>query len=449
MMPQNLSPDAQAILLLCSSLGLPLRMDREAQPLSLDEWNDLARRIADSDLNRPGALLECSPHSLRRILGLSNKLAERLRRLLDRGGQLAIELERLASLGIWVLTRVDDLYPKRLKQKLSSKAPSVLYGAGDQGLLAHEGLAVVGSRNVDEAGAKFAEELGRRCAKARLTVISGAAKGVDRQSMTGALEAGGTAVGVLADSLERAVMTRETRRRVMDGQLTLVTPYHPRARFTVGTAMQRNKIIYGLARYALVVASASANGGTWAGAVENLKAGWVPLFVRVGSGVPVGNIELLLRGALEFPDEILASEIDLQRWFEEHALEAVQGAPIGSHVTEEQKLVTPAVSAGEATSFTSRVTGSTANFVAVASPCDLFPIVWPYIANSLSEPRTERDIAGHFSLEAKQVKAWLTRALKEGLVRKLTRPIRYELAIPQQTTTKVQSSLFDPTGSSG
>ncbi|MGH8058271.1 MAG: DNA-processing protein DprA, partial [Candidatus Entotheonellia bacterium] len=194
MNPSSFSADAQAILLLCSSLGLPRGISDEVKPLRQDEWNDLARRIADSGLKRPGALLEADPESLRDVLRLSSALIERLQRLLTRGGPLAIELERLSSVGIWALTRADESYPKRLKQILGAKSPSVLFGAGDQELLTRRGVAVVGSRDVDEAGARFAEDIGRSCAKSGLTVISGAAKGVDRQSMTGALEADGSAV---------------------------------------------------------------------------------------------------------------------------------------------------------------------------------------------------------------------------------------------------------------
>ncbi len=144
--------------------------------------------------------------------------------------------------------------------------------------------------------------------------------------MTGALEAGGVAIGVLADSLEATIASRETRRWIAEGSLTLVTPFHPRARFTVGTAMQRNKTIYGLARYALVVASGQENGGTWAGAVENLKGRWVPLFVRTGPGVPPGNLDLLARGALEFPDELLPEIDNLQAWLRERAVSEEPGA---------------------------------------------------------------------------------------------------------------------------
>jgi predicted Rossmann fold nucleotide-binding protein DprA/Smf involved in DNA uptake len=102
-------------------------------------------------------------------------------------------------------------------------------------------------------------------------VVSGAARGVDQDAMNAAFEVGGQVVGVLADSLERAVSRPGIRRGVADGHTCLVTPYTPAAAFSVGNAMGRNKIIYGLARCTIVVATDHESGGTWAGAVETLK----------------------------------------------------------------------------------------------------------------------------------------------------------------------------------
>ena len=73
--------------------------------------------------------------------------------------------------------------------------------------------------------------------------------------MRGALEAGGRVCGVLADSLERQAMTREHRNMLLDGQLTLISPFDPNARFHAGNAMQRNKLVYALSDAALVVSS--------------------------------------------------------------------------------------------------------------------------------------------------------------------------------------------------
>jgi hypothetical protein len=44
------------------------------------------------------------------------------------------------------------------------------------------------------------------------------------------------------------------------------------------------------------VTSAAGSGGTWAGAVENLKRSWVPLFVRCDALSPQGNHDLISEG---------------------------------------------------------------------------------------------------------------------------------------------------------
>jgi DNA processing protein len=295
----SLSSDAQATLLLCSYLGLP--SGGGLTPLSLREWNDLAGRIGKSELRRPSALLELSEAELAESLDVSSELAGRLRQLLDRGGALASELERLESLGIWVVTRADEKYPARYRDRLKATAPPVLFGSGPIALAGQSGLAIVGSRNATETATAAAEFAGEAATASDLIVYSGGAKGVDGRSMGAALEAGGQVVGVLADNLERAVRAPANRAAIEDGRLTLITPYSPKAPFNVGAAMGRNKLIYALADYALVVASDAESGGTWAGAIEALKAKWIPVYVCDGPGFPPGNSLLLRRGGVPFP----------------------------------------------------------------------------------------------------------------------------------------------------
>lgn len=316
----TLTPDSQAILLLCSPVGLSAQPD--PAPLTLREWNPLARKIQASSLNGPGALFGLSRVDLKATLDLTDAEAERLARLLERGGALAIELERWASLGLWVVTRADEDYPQRLRQRLKESAPAVLFGSGERALLGQAGLAVVGSRHVDETGQSFAEFIGGACAQCGWVVYSGAARGVDAIAMGAVLEAHGTAVGVLADSLEKAVRAPDARSALARGDLALVTPYAPNAGFSVGAAMGRNRLIYALADYALVVASDAEKGGTWAGAVEALKAKWVPVFVLSGSHAPPGNRLLLQRGGLSFPDRFPEPVSKLGDWLAARAAEA-------------------------------------------------------------------------------------------------------------------------------
>ena len=283
--------DSQAIALLCAPVAVG-----DAKPLTPSEWARLASAIHGSELAGPGALVGLTAAELDDRLGLGGDMADRMASLLDRGGTLGFELERLESRGVWVVARSDDGYPDVLKKRLGLRAPSLLFGAGRRDVVPERGVAVVGSRDTSDAALEFAGDLGRSIAGLGATVVSGAARGVDRTAMDAAMDAGGSAVGVVADSLVRLTQQPDVRTALADEVLTLVTPYAPEARFSVGQAMGRNRLIYCLADAAVVVATSSGSGGTWAGAVENLKARWVPLWVWDSVGAPSGNRELLEQG---------------------------------------------------------------------------------------------------------------------------------------------------------
>ena len=85
--------------------------------------------------------------------------------------------------------------------------------------------------------------------------------------------------------------------------------------------MGRNKLIYGLADYAVVVSSEVETGGTWRGATEALKARWCPVFVRTGDDVPPGNQELLKKGALALAESELKGIEDIEAWMKERSRE--------------------------------------------------------------------------------------------------------------------------------
>jgi predicted Rossmann fold nucleotide-binding protein DprA/Smf involved in DNA uptake len=314
-----LSDDGQALLALCSPFGLsPAELEGDLQPLKLSEWNQLSRQLERAPAKRPSGLAGLAPNEIADQLGIAEGEAERLRRLLDRAGAQAFELEKILAQGIWVTTRLDDSYPARLLATLKEKAPTVLFGAGEAGLFGKPAVAVVGSRNIDAAGTQYAVEIGRKAVGSGLAVVSGGARGTDRLAMNAALEAGGLSLGALADSLEGTLRKPEVRELVLDGRLALVTPYAPDAGFSVGAAMGRNKVIYGLAEFAVVVSSDYQTGGTWAGAAEAIKGDWCPLFVREGADVPKGNRELIKLGGTALSDTELGSLDDLRQWLRAH-----------------------------------------------------------------------------------------------------------------------------------
>lgn len=279
----------------------------------------MARKLALSALARPGKMLGLNAIGLQKELELPEAEAQRLEHLLGRSGGLAIELERLLGLGILPLTRADSDYPARYRERLKESAPAVLFYAGNKELLGQPGLAVVGSRHLDEAGQACAELVGDACGLSGLVLYSGGARGVDSISMKASLESRGFAVGVLADSLEKAIRVPEYRSALSKGDACLATPHHPSAGFSVGAAMGRNKLIYTLADHAIVVASDAEQGGTWAGATEALKAQWLPVFVLEHSNMPLGNQALLEKGANPLPYPLPVQPAQLKAWLDDHA----------------------------------------------------------------------------------------------------------------------------------
>jgi predicted Rossmann fold nucleotide-binding protein DprA/Smf involved in DNA uptake len=302
--------DSLVLLLLCSTLAAS---ETAPSPLSPREWFLLQDRLPQAGLGGPAALLEADPDALSSTVRLPKAFAERLKALLGRKEAVLAELTELGRLGIWPLTSADAAYPTAALERMGNRMPQVLFGVGDASRLRSSGVAIVGSRNVDAAGSAYAERLGQLCAGAGLTVISGGARGVDLQAMEGALRAGGGVLAVLADRLVTAAARLDPE---YAAQLTLLACVHPRLGFSRGIAMQRNRVIHALGRYALVVASAEY-GGTWNGSLENLAHRWSPVFVRAGADVPVGNRELLRRGARPLPEALPGTPAELMRSLDE------------------------------------------------------------------------------------------------------------------------------------
>ena len=309
--PVELSPNAQAILLLTAPL-LAGRSRGAVTPLPLGDYNNLVRHLRDAEM-QPADLLDSD--GLRELdgswSGLRTKRSlEDVRRLLERGLLLAQALERWSARAIWVVTRPDGDYPSRLRKKMRSKAPPVLYGCGNRDALDSGGLAVVGSRKVNEELIEYTEGVGQLAAEAEVPIVSGGARGVDQAAMRGSLEAGGHAIGVLGSNLERTALNRGNRDPLMDGRLVLVSSFDPAARFRGWQAMERNKQIYALADAALVVNSDLGHGGTWTGATEQLaKLRYVPVYVRPNGEPCRGLDELVVRGAGRWPDPGTPSDL--------------------------------------------------------------------------------------------------------------------------------------------
>ncbi len=428
-MTTELSQDTQAILLLCASFGQ--KRDSYPSPLTLSEYNHLASWLRDNNLT-PADLL--SPMFQERSLKITiNQLdSERILDLLQRGVMLGLAVEKWMSQGLWILGRSDTQYPKRLKQKLKYSAPSILYGVGNIELLSQGGLAIVGSREIDQEGLDYTQRLVEICAKEQIQVISGGARGVDQASMLGTLEAGGTVIGVLADSLAKSAVSGKYRQSIREGNLTLISPYDPDAGFNTGNAMGRNKYIYGLADYGLVISSTVEKGGTWAGAVETLrKFPDIPVFVRIEGTTPEGNQELLKKGAKPFPES--PWHRPLNTLLEDAMNQSIiipNLAPIqGDLFAQQTSIVFNNLpdSLEENITVTTKIENNTDNREKSEFKT-AYDLILPLILEYLKDPKDENSLAQKFDVQVTQMRDWLKKAVSEGKIIKNKKPVTYVIS---------------------
>ncbi len=430
-----LTEDTKAIILLCGFFG----KDRSEKPLSLTEYSSLVRWLIEVKM-RPGDLLQKEDITEASMGSGIDK--QRLKSLLGRGVQLGFAVEEWQRNGIWIISRSDTNYPARYKKHLKDKAPPLLFGVGDRSLLSGGGLGIVGSRNVDQAGEASTRQVAELCAYNQMPVVSGGARGVDQISMTAALEAGGVTIGILAENLLKKSVERKYRHAIADGRLLLISPYHPNARFTVGTAMGRNKLIYAMADYGLVVSAEYKKGGTWNGATEELRRDNPrTVFVRTGSNVPQGNSKLLELGAIEWPEtieknslKVLLAEIAANNKPQEKVKQ-----PTLFDVTK--NIEEPAATINQNNRTTSEKAGiinklkdnliqndSSCILLPSSIPTSIYEAVLPVILKQLETAMSSDELAKLLDVNKTQLNVWLKKAVNENKIIKLLKPVRYQKA---------------------
>ena len=397
--------ETEAVMLLNVSFGKSEAA--KVKPLSPVEWGEFAGWLKDQALG-PGDLLNCNLANALEHWEHPKLTVGRVQGLLDRGAALGFALEKWHRAGLWVVTRSDADYPRRLKQRLQRAAPAILFGCGNRELLGASSIAVVGSRHACEADIDFAARIGRRAAECGELVVSGGAAGVDHAAMFGALHAEGTAVGVLAENLLRAATSTKYRQHLMSGDLALVSPFNPEAPFVVGNAMARNKYVYCLAHDAIVVCSTAGRGGTWNGAVENLKKEWVPLWVQRAEAEDSGNPKLVERGG---------------RW-----LQGLDDSVFGtsSRGGDSRSTTSQADATAGKPSGAGNAEPPTETEDETADPAQaLYRTVRSLVAAICVEPKQAAAIADALGVPKHTADAWIRRLVAERVLEKVSRPLRY------------------------
>lgn len=287
----------RGMILLCCDLG-----DPDAAPLTTAQFRELSRRVLAAD-----ACIEPGRHLTERDLldlDYDRDFAARVVTLLDRQPLLGRFLTGCKMRKIHVFTRISDAYPKRLAA-LRQKAPPVVLMAGAPSLMEEETISLTGSRDLNDAGALFARRVGRITAGEDKVLVTGGAVGADHAALLACLQQGGRAVIFPARPLNE--LYQQYKLFLDAGQVLLCAEGSADAPFSAARASSRNQLIYRTADRAFVAQAAYRTGGTWSGALENLRRGWTPLYVNQDGGE--GCRELVKKGAVPIDADHLQNYI--------------------------------------------------------------------------------------------------------------------------------------------
>lgn len=235
-------------------------------------------------------------------------------------GQLAnnsFVVEELIAQGYDILPITHHEYPRLLKANLKHNAPIVIYTKGNKELLQEPSVAVVGSRNADAKSLLFTDNIAKMAATDNKVIVSGFAKGVDRQALDSAMEVNGKSIIVLP----QGIMTfssgfKQYFKHISKGNVLVMSVFAPKAPWSVEFAMARNPIIYGMSSD-IFVAQSDDKGGTWSGVIDGLRKNR-PIYVRYpDKNEKNANLLLIQKGAMavdingakiDFSPEIQESE---------------------------------------------------------------------------------------------------------------------------------------------
>lgn len=180
-------------------------------------------------------------------------------------------VEELLAQGYNIIPIDSFDYPRTLKHNLKAGAPSVIFTKGNVQLLQKDSTAIVGSRNAGDMSLLFAKNVSQDQVEKGKVVVSGFAKGVDRQALDAAIEKNGESIIVLPQGITTfSAGYKLYYRYIVQGKVLVMSTFHPKARWSVELAMARNPIIYGMAND-IYVAQSDDKGGTWSGVIDGLR----------------------------------------------------------------------------------------------------------------------------------------------------------------------------------
>ncbi|HSE10130.1 MAG TPA: DNA-processing protein DprA [Nocardioidaceae bacterium] len=216
------------------------------------------------------------------VEGVYTDVAARLRDL-----EPEREIEEAAAQGIRFVCPGDDEWPRAVED-LDRVEPLMNRGGTPLGLwvrgslrldeVCRRSVAVVGSRSATTYGAGVASDIAAHVSHQGMTVVSGAAFGIDQAAHRGALASSGVTVAVLACGVDRAYPAahRNLLDYIADTGL-VVSELPPGCSPTRVRFLSRNRVIAALTQGTLIVEAAVRSGAlntaNWAGRLNRVLMG--------------------------------------------------------------------------------------------------------------------------------------------------------------------------------
>jgi len=231
--------------------------------------------------------------------GIEYKEAEDLKRAKSELANNAFLAESLNNEGYELIPITSPEYSRTLKENLkAAHTPALLYVKGNKQIMQEKSIAIVGSRNATDKSLEFTDNIAKLACKEYKVVVSGFAKGVDKQALDSAINYKGQSIIVLP----QGIMTfgsgfKKYYRQIVDGDVLVLSAFFPKAPWKAELAMARNPIIYGLASE-IYVAESSDKGGTWSGVVDGLRKNRKIYVRKPDSNENNANNLLIQKGAI-------------------------------------------------------------------------------------------------------------------------------------------------------
>ncbi len=251
----------QGFLLLTSHLG-----DPDSKPLSVAQLRSLIDRMQTGNKLREDRELALEDLL---ALGYDREASRHIAGLLSREEQLEYYVNRAKKQNCVCITRISDFYPDIFRKKFGVDCPGCLWAKGDVTLLKMPAVSLVGSRQMQPHNREFAYEAGRQAALQGYVLVSGNARGADQTAQNACLEHGGKVIAIVADSLVDTVDNPNVLYVSEDGF---------DEKFSAIRALSRNRLIHALGAMTFVAGCRYDKGGTWSGAVHNLRHRLSPLY---------------------------------------------------------------------------------------------------------------------------------------------------------------------------